>query len=145
MLKTLVLISGWIEVLFGAAAMGPQAIMIIGLVCVMFTAQPLESLMTFFMNGLRMCDRQKIGPARVARTAMSTYLLVLVVAIPVVLWAANPPCGRYSILPIRPRGMRARSSVPLWGEFITMPSRSTVVWAADPPLADMKCTDPVPP
>ncbi len=75
--------------LFGAAAMGPRAIMIIGLVCVMFTAQPLESLMTFFMNGLRMCDRQKIGPARVARTAMGTYLLVLAIAIPVVLWAAH--------------------------------------------------------
>jgi len=75
--------------LFGAAAMGPQAIMIIGLLCMIFTVQPLESLMTFFVNGLRLCDGQKIKPARVARTAMSTYLIVLAVAIPVVLWAAH--------------------------------------------------------
>ena len=75
--------------LFGAAAMGPQAIMIVGLFCMIFTVQPLESLMTFFMNGLRMCDMQKIRPARVAGTAMGTYLLVLALAIPVVLWAAH--------------------------------------------------------
>jgi len=75
--------------LFGAAAMGPKAIMIIGVLCVLFTVQPLESLMTFFMNGLRICSVQRIKPARVGVSAMSTYLVVLVVATPVVLWAVH--------------------------------------------------------
>ena len=75
--------------LFGAAAMGPKAIMIVGLLCVLFTVHPLESLMTFFMNGVRICSVQQIKPARVGVSAMGTYLLVLVVAIPVVLWAVH--------------------------------------------------------
>jgi len=75
--------------LFGATAMGPEAVIVVGLFCMLFTVQPLESLMTFFMNGLRMCSGNNIKPARVAKTAMSTYLIVLVVAIPVVLWAVH--------------------------------------------------------
>ncbi len=75
--------------LFGAAAMGPEAIMIVGLLCMIFTVQPLESIMTFFLNGLRICSDQKIGPARLSGPAISAYVVVLVVAIPITLWAVH--------------------------------------------------------
>ncbi len=75
--------------LFGAAAMGPQAIMIVGLLCMLFTVQPLECIMPFFLNGLRICSNQEIRPQRLTGVAVSTYVLVLVVAIPITLWAVH--------------------------------------------------------
>ena len=75
--------------LFGATAMGPQAIMIVGLLSVVFTIAPWESLMPFFMNGLKLCSDQKIKPARVGVGATGAYALGLLVAVPVVLWAIH--------------------------------------------------------
>jgi len=75
--------------LFGSAAMGPQVIIIVGILCVIFTMAPWESLMPFFMNGLRMCTNQRIRPGRVGASAMSIYLLGLVVAVPVMVWAIH--------------------------------------------------------
>ena len=73
----------------GAMAVGPQAIMIISILCVVVTLAPWESLMPFFMNGLKMCTTYQIKPGRVGVSAIGVYLLGLVVAIPVVLWATH--------------------------------------------------------
>jgi hypothetical protein len=63
--------------------------MIVGILSVMFTVQPLESIMPFFMNGLRICSAENIKPTRAGASAIGTYLIVLAVAVPFVLWAVH--------------------------------------------------------
>jgi hypothetical protein len=75
--------------LMGATAMGPQAIMIVALISVLFTAAPMETFMPFFVNGLKICSSQEIRPARAGATGMLTYVVVLAVAVPAVLWATH--------------------------------------------------------
>ncbi|HDZ21006.1 hypothetical protein LCGC14_0254330 [marine sediment metagenome] len=75
--------------LFGAVALGPKAIMMLALLSVVFTVVPWESLMPFFMNGLKMCSSQKIKVGRVGASSIGVYALSLMVALPVVLWAIH--------------------------------------------------------
>ena len=75
--------------LFGAAAVGPKAILIVGIVSIVFTIAPWESLLPFFMNGLKICSDAKIKPARVGVSATGVYVLGLVVAVPAVFWAIH--------------------------------------------------------
>jgi hypothetical protein len=75
--------------LMGATAMGPQAIMIVGLISVLFTAAPMETLMPFFLNGLKICSSQNVKPARAGATGALTYIVVLAIAVPTVLWATH--------------------------------------------------------
>jgi len=74
--------------LFGAAALGPKAIVILGLLCAVLTIDPRETLMPFMVNGLKMCDDQKIRPGRVGLAAGGTYLLALAFAVIIVFWAS---------------------------------------------------------
>jgi len=80
---------GIIVGLFGAAAVGPKAILLIGIVSVVFTIAPWESLMPFFMNGLRVCSNYRVRPARAGVGAAGVYVLGLIIAVPVVLWALH--------------------------------------------------------
>ncbi len=75
--------------LFGAAAIGPQAIFMIALISVLFTAAPLECIMPFFLNGMKICTDRGIRPSRTGTSAMATYIITLAVAVPVVLWATH--------------------------------------------------------
>ncbi|MHC4561443.1 MAG: DUF6785 family protein [Planctomycetota bacterium] len=75
--------------LFGATALGPDAVMIVAILSVVFTVAPWECLMPFFMNGMRMCSNQNIKPSRAGATAIGGYLVAMAVAVPVVLWAAQ--------------------------------------------------------
>ncbi len=74
--------------LFGAAAMGAQAYIIIALACAVITIDPRESLMPFVANGLKLSERTQVRPARTARWSALALLIALAVATPVVLWAA---------------------------------------------------------
>jgi hypothetical protein len=74
--------------LFGAAALGPKAIVILGLLCAVLTIDPRETLMPFVVNGLKICDDQKIRPGRVGLASSGTYLLGLAFAVVVVFWAS---------------------------------------------------------
>ena len=73
--------------LFGGVAMGPRALAIIGLVSVVLTIDPRESLMPFVTNFLRMGEKTGVSPHRAAGASVGAYVLALVVAIPAVLWA----------------------------------------------------------
>ena len=75
--------------IFGATALGPQAILLISILCVVFTLAPWESVMPFFMNGLKMCTSYGIRPARAGGGAIGVYVLGLLVAVPIVLWGAH--------------------------------------------------------
>jgi len=83
--------------LFGGFALGPQATMIIGLVCVVICLDPSQALMPYFLNGLRLCDNVSVRPGRAGVSAMGVYAAGLAVAVVVVLWAnynyGNPPYG----------------------------------------------------
>ena len=74
--------------LFGAAALGPGAIVILGLLCAVLTIDPRETLMPFVVNGLKICDDQKVRPGRVGLAAGGTYLAGLALAVLVVFWAS---------------------------------------------------------
>jgi len=74
--------------LFGIAALGPKTIVIVGLICVVLTIDPRESLMPFLLNGLKVCDDNRVRPGRVGVTAGATYVVALLVAIIIVFWAS---------------------------------------------------------
>jgi hypothetical protein len=73
--------------LFGGYAMGPQAIVIIGLLTVILTLDPRECLMPFVVNGLKMCENTGVRPARVGGGAVVAFAIAMAVAVPVVFWA----------------------------------------------------------
>ncbi len=82
--------------LFGAYALGPKALIIVGLVCVVLSLDPSQSLMAYFTNALRMSTRLKLNPAKTAATAWGTYAAGLALATVVVLWAQyNHGCTKY--------------------------------------------------
>jgi hypothetical protein len=71
---------------FGAAALGPTAIVTLGLLTLVLTMVPSESLMPFVVNGLKMSDTAGARPSRVAWWTVGAFLLALLVAVVVVLW-----------------------------------------------------------
>lgn len=73
--------------LFGAYALGPQELVIVGLLCAVLCLDPSQALMPYFVNALRMCEILKVKVAHVAWGGWTTYVACLVVAIVVVLWA----------------------------------------------------------
>jgi len=73
--------------LFGAHAMGPTAIIVVGLACATISIDPSQSLMPYFLNGLKAADDLGVRPARAGIGSAAVYVVVLAVALPVVLWA----------------------------------------------------------
>ena len=73
--------------LFGIHALGPQAIIVTGLLCAVLSLDPSQGLMPFLTNGLKMCENLDVKPARTGWTAFGTFAVCLAVALPVVLWA----------------------------------------------------------
>ncbi|HOF18224.1 MAG TPA: hypothetical protein PK082_04885 [Phycisphaerae bacterium] len=73
--------------LLGGYAMGPQAMMIVAFLCAVISLDPSQSVLPFFINGLRLCDRFAIRPARTAGLSLGAYGLGLAGAVVVVLWA----------------------------------------------------------
>jgi hypothetical protein len=73
--------------LLGAAALGPEAVIIMGMIVMVMIIDPRESLMPFVVNGLKICDDMKVRPARVGWSAGVVFALALAVATPTVLWA----------------------------------------------------------
>lgn len=73
--------------LFGTYAMGPAAIVIVGLMCTIFTIETRESLMPFVVNALKIGDENGVKPSRMGPSMAGIFALGLLVAIPVVLWS----------------------------------------------------------
>jgi len=74
--------------LFGSFALGPEAIIIVGLICIVLCFDPSQSLMPYFTNALRACDRLGVKMGRIGWTTVATYALCLALAVTVVLWAS---------------------------------------------------------
>lgn len=73
--------------LFGYLAFGPEAIVIVGLTCVVLSFDPSQSLMPYFINGLRTCDWLKVKPGRVGIGVGVVFVISLLVGVTAVLWA----------------------------------------------------------
>jgi len=73
--------------LFGFAALGPKALVIVGMLCVMFTIDRRECLMPFLINGLKLCEAQRVRPARLGRWGLWIFLVALSAGVPVAMWS----------------------------------------------------------
>jgi hypothetical protein len=73
--------------LLGAYALGPSAIIIVGLLCAVLSMDVGQALMPYFVNGLRIADRAGVPPARTVWPVLTTYVLCLAAAVVVVMWA----------------------------------------------------------
>jgi len=74
--------------LFGSFALGPEAMIIVGLICIVLCFDPSQALMPYFTNALRACDRLGVKMGRVGWSTVATYVLCLALAVTVVLWAS---------------------------------------------------------
>jgi len=72
--------------IFGVVAIGPQALLVLAVLSVVFVAQPEESVMTFVVQGLRIGEVQRLPERRSGLTAMTVVVLVVLIAVPVALW-----------------------------------------------------------
>jgi len=73
--------------LLGYFAMGPSAIIIVGLACIVLCFDPSQALMPYLTNALHVCDRLGAKVGRVSLTAVATYVICLIVAVTATLWA----------------------------------------------------------
>ncbi len=95
---------------FGAAAMGPAALVTLGVLCIVFASQPEESLMAFVVQGQRVAERQRIAPGRAGWVAAVAFGLALVAGVTVALWVdynyggagGSSPSWDYRWLQIQP-------------------------------------------
>ncbi len=78
---------GFLLGLLGGYALGPQGIVIVGMLSVILCFAPDVSLMPFCTNGLHLCERQGVRPSGAAWAVGLTYAPALALAILVVLWA----------------------------------------------------------
>ncbi len=74
--------------LLGGFALGPQAMVVIGLVMMIFAQDPRESLMPFFVNALKLGQGADLRPGRIAPAAVGVYLMALAIALPTTLWVS---------------------------------------------------------
>lgn len=72
--------------LFGAKALGPEAMVIAGMFCTVMVLDPRECLMPFVVNALKMCDDRRVSPSRVGWAGIGVFILALAVALPLVFW-----------------------------------------------------------
>ncbi|MBS3821246.1 MAG: hypothetical protein GVY16_11570 [Planctomycetes bacterium] len=75
-----------IAAFFGAAGLGPTQFIILGLVSIVLTGDPRETLMPFVINALKIGEDNKVRPGRTGVASGASLLLALAVAVPAVLW-----------------------------------------------------------
>jgi hypothetical protein len=72
---------------FGGYALGPRGMIVAGLLCVVLSMDPSQSLMPYWVNALRLNELLGVRPKRLAGPAVGTYLAALALGLVVVLWA----------------------------------------------------------
>ena len=73
--------------LFGAYALGPETIVIVGLACAALSLGPGQTLLPYLVNGLKMADDTGVQPRRVGPVVVATFVICLALAVTVILWA----------------------------------------------------------
>lgn len=72
--------------LFGAAALGPRALILTGLICVVISIDPREAMMPFIANALRIAEDARLPRGRVAAWMTGTLAAGLIAGTAVALW-----------------------------------------------------------
>ncbi|MBI5725369.1 MAG: hypothetical protein HZA50_15540 [Planctomycetes bacterium] len=72
---------------FGCQALGPSALLVIGIISVTLALDTRELILPFILNGLKLCDNRRIPAGKAAWPMAGAIVLALAVAIPAVLWA----------------------------------------------------------
>jgi hypothetical protein len=74
--------------LFGGYALGPEGMVIIGLLSMVLCLDTSQALMPYVVNGLRICENVGIRPSRAAVSAGGGYALAVAAGIVVALWTS---------------------------------------------------------
>ena len=74
--------------LVGGFALGPQAMVIIGLVTMIIAVEPRDCLMPFMVNALKLGQYVRIKPGRVGWSAAGVFLLAMAIAVPATFWGS---------------------------------------------------------
>ena len=74
--------------LMSGFALGPQGLVIIGLVMMIFAHDLRDTLMPFVVNALKIGQNAGLRPGRVGSATVVAYVMALAVAIPTTLWAS---------------------------------------------------------
>lgn len=72
---------------FGSMALGPEAIVAVGIACAVLSLGPGQSLLPYLINAMKICDDQGVAPRRIAPLVVGAFVLCLLVAVPVILWS----------------------------------------------------------
>lgn len=72
--------------LFGAGAIGPQALLVLGMLTTVLLIDPREAFMPFTVNSLKLLDHRKLSTGKVAPWLIVALLVGLVVAVPTTLY-----------------------------------------------------------
>ena len=101
--------------LFGAYALGPEGIIVAGLLCAVLSLDPSMALMPHMVNALKISDDLGVAPRRTGFSAIGTYARGVAVAVPHVRWV-NYDVGttrndwsyrRVPTMPFRPAAVEA--------------------------------------
>jgi hypothetical protein len=136
--------------LFGAAALGPVALLAVGILSAMLMVDARECLMPFVVNGLKLGEEEGVKPAGICVRGFGVFVAGFILAIPVVL-AAVYTCGapladrwgcewvpkwpfsqlNKALYSLQATGELAGSeSCSTFGRFLTMAPESGFLWAA---------------
>ncbi len=77
---------GVLLAMFGAFALGPQAIIVLGLLSLILCIDTGESLMPYLINALKICDRVRVKPSKVGWGAVGVFAVGVAIAVPAGLW-----------------------------------------------------------
>ena len=72
---------------FGGYAMAPTQLVLSGLFCTLLCIDQSQGLMPYLINGLKICERVKLRPQRVARVTLWMYVVGVLLAVVIVLCA----------------------------------------------------------
>ena len=67
--------------LFGAYALGPQVIIIVGLACVVLSVDQGQTIAPYLINGLKVCDDAGVKPQRMGVAAIAVFAVCAVVGL----------------------------------------------------------------
>lgn len=73
--------------LMGGFSMGPQGMIMVGLLCLILCMDPSQALMPYWVNALKLNELLGTSPRRLALPAGGTYVAALALGLVVVLWA----------------------------------------------------------
>ena len=73
--------------LFGVSALGPEAILVVGMISCVLLMDPRECLMPFMVTGLKMCETTEVKEAKIGLASPIVFVLAFAAALPVVLWS----------------------------------------------------------